>query len=292
MDGIELAAVLGSGMSLLNSSISSIVGAIISTLFLRKNTEKAELEKMKSGKFKEVIDKLLDSGKMTYLEYYKCKNFLKIAKLADSMYQDQKDKSRNHSEPYDFDWFIRFFEYSSIIGDEQMQLLWAKILAGEVQAARSTSLTLLHALSMMQREQALAFCNISQFAFLDINEKLAHPLIFVSTNRKTYENEGITPASLKELERLGLVECSFTEEYIFFNKKVFKTGNKVVEVYGNPDKELKIRAGNVKFTQDGQLLYRAIDDELKTCPVSLLDFTISRFRKRNCRVVINDKNII
>lgn len=292
MNGIELTGIIKDGMTLLSPSISAIVGGIVSTLFLRKNAQMSEFEKIKAGKFKDVIEDLLNSGKMTYLEYYKCNNFLKIAKLADSAYQKRGNEGSNTVDSYDFDWFIRFFEYSSSISDEQMQEIWAKVLAREVETPNSTSITLLHALSMMRREQALAFCNISRFAFLDINERLVHPLIFVSSNRETYEKENITPSLLKELDRLGLVECNFSEEYIFLKKKVFKIRNKVIEVFGDPEREYKIRAGNVKFTRDGQLLYLAIDDELKKCHEGILNFTIEKFRKRNCRVVINDRNII
>lgn len=67
---------------------------------------------------------------MTYTEFYKAKNFLKIAKKADTHYS-QKQQDRNYNF-YDFDWFMRFYEAVGNISDDDMQDIWARILAGEI----------------------------------------------------------------------------------------------------------------------------------------------------------------
>lgn len=290
MDGNALIEVIKSGVPVLNSSISAIAGAIVTTLFLRKNTLTAEFEKIKAGKFSEVIDDLLDSGKMSYFEYYKCKNFLEIAQKADELHSDDGTIDSSHVDD-DFDWFIRFFDYASNISYDEMQILWAHVLAREVESPNTTSLTLLHTLSMMRREQALAFRNIARFALMDITGDFSHLLLFVSSNREAYEKENITPTILKDIERLGLIECNFTEEYVFRRKKVFRTGNKAVTVYGDSHNQHKIKAGNVKFTKDGQLLYSVLDSDSRRYRSDILDFTITRFKNRNCQVVINEREI-
>lgn len=288
MDGNALIEIIKGGLPIFNSTVSAIAGAVVTTLFLRKNTSTTEFEKIKAGKFKDVIDNLLDNGKMSYLEYYKCKNFLQIAQKADNMCGEESTAPQGF---HDFDWFIRFYEYASNIGNEEMQILWAKVLAGEVQRPNTTSVTLLHTLSMMQQEQALAFRNVSRFALMDINDDFAHLLLFISTNRESYEKENITPTLLKELERLDLIECTFSDEYIFKQKKVFRAGNKVITIYGDPENYGKIKAGNVKFTRDGQLLYSALDKDSKRYRSDILDFTITKFQRRNCRVIINDREV-
>lgn len=290
MDRNSAIEVIKSGIPMINSSLSAIVGTVVTTLFLRRNTLATEFEKVKAGKFSEIIDELLKNGKMSYLEYYKCTNFLQIAKKADAMYQEEKSVER---KDYDFDWLIRFFEYSSNVSNDDMQALWARVLAGEVQNPNSTSITLLNTLSMMRQEQAQSFCNISRFALMDmdVSKNLAHLLIFVSTNREAYERENITPTTLKVLERLGLIECNFSDEYVFMKKKIFRTGNKIITVYGDPNNQGKIRAGNIQFTEDGQLLYLALDSDLKKYHGDILDFTITRFQRRNCKVMINDREV-
>lgn len=73
-----------------SNSVSLIIGSIITAVFLRRNTQAQEFEKIKANKFAEVANDLLESGKMTLTEYYKTKNFLKIAEMADSMVQEKE----------------------------------------------------------------------------------------------------------------------------------------------------------------------------------------------------------
>lgn len=293
MDEIMPNEFLENGLSLTSASISSVVGAIIGTLFLRKNTKTSEFEKIKAGKFNVVIDQLLESGDMTYLEYYKCNNFLEIAKKADLHIQKVHANDTEHqNQIYDFDWFVKFYDYAGNISNSEIQELWALILAREITSPHQIPLSLLHSLSIMRSEQANLFCNISRFALRDIKSEEAHLLIFISSNREAYKDSGITPSLLKEIERLGLIECDFKSEYIFLNKKAFKTGNKIITVYGDPNNENKIKSGNVCFTKDGQLLYSILEGDYKNYRSDILDFTLSKFSLRNCNIQINDNKLI
>ncbi len=291
MDENTLIEVIKGGISLANSTVSAIVGALLTTLFLRKNTKASEFEKIKAAKFGDVVDGLLENGKMTYLEYYKCRNFLRIAKKADEKYKKNEGEVKNESVQYDFDWFVRFYDYASNISNEDMQEIWASVFEHEVREPGTSSISLLHALSMMNREQAELFCNISRFALRDIKNYSPQLLLFVSTNREAYKNTEITPEKLKQLEHLGLIDCDFNSEYVFMKKKILRIGNKNITIYGDPDNDNKIKAGNVNFTRDGQLLYDAIDEEFKSYISDILDFTISKLKAINCRVIVNDKEV-
>lgn len=292
MKETALIELLKGSMDIASSSVSAIVGALVTTLFLRKNTQTTEFEKIKAAKFQDVINDLLDSGKMTYLEYYQCSNFLTIAQIADerlreSNYSEEEQEYNN----YDFDWFVSFYDHASKISNDQMQKLWASVLEGEIRRPGTTSLSLLHTLSIMQPDQALMFCNISRFVLKDFATDEPHLLIFISSSREAYKSSRITPAELKELERLGLVECDFSSEYIYWRKKMFKTGNKIITVYGDPNNQNKIKAGNVNFTRDGKLLYSIIDPAFKHYRSEILDYTITKFKRRNCRVDINGRDV-
>lgn len=129
---------------------------------------------------------LLQSGKMTYLEYYRCKNFLSIAEKADKYlnqdhiqveaapvsndnYEGAKnyDNQESNKFDHDFDWFVKFYDYSCLVSDEEMQKIWAAIFCREIVSARSVSLSLLSTLSIMDASQAKCFCNISKHVLLD-----------------------------------------------------------------------------------------------------------------------------
>lgn len=282
--------VVKGGISLGSSTISAIVGALLTTIFLRNNTEITEFKKIQQAKFWEVKEDLLKQGKISYLEYFKCSNFLKIAKKADEVYQATPKEDAEEKKEYEFDWFVKFYEHASSISNEEMQALWASIFAREAAEPGNISLSLLNALSLMSKSQAQLFCNISRFALRDVDYSPIL-LLFVSTNREAYEKSRITPEQLKELQRLGLIDCDFNNEFIFFNKKVLKMGNRVITIYGDPENDNRIKAGNVTFTKDGMALYAVIDDAYKQYRSDILDFTVVRFKHRNCRVIINGRDV-
>lgn len=158
-----LIEIMKSSTPVIQSSISALVGAVISTLFLRKNTNTTEFEKVKTGHFKEIAGTLLDNGKMTYYEYYKCNNFLKIAELADEMRSTSTRNDESQSNEYDFDWFMRFFDTAGNVSNAEMQKLWARILSGEVANTGSFSLRAIETLKNMSQHEATLLQTMAHF---------------------------------------------------------------------------------------------------------------------------------
>lgn len=48
------------------------------------------------------------------------------------------------------------------------------------------------------------------------------------------------------------------------------------------------KAGNVKFTNDGQRLYAILDKDVKGYNSDILEFIIKKFKNRNCQIFVND----
>lgn len=159
MDPNALIEFVKSSAPIIQTSLSAVVGAVISTLFLKTQTNITEYEKIKSGLFKEVITDLLACGKMTYFEFYRCNNFLRISELADEMRRETTQDYESQNRNYDFDWFIRFFDAVGSIGNENMQRLWARILNGEVQHQGSFSFRTLEAMHNLSQYEAYVFAN-------------------------------------------------------------------------------------------------------------------------------------
>lgn len=246
--------------------------------------------------YKDFIKKIIDSNPPTPELLDFLNGFKQIVKqerrkkdVAEKARQFLEDcaKPQNISE----DWFDFFFEKAKLVSNEEMKLIWSKVLAEEANYPGKIKPSLLHALSIMTYEQAQFFCNISRFALRAYKKDDVDLLIFVSTNRKAYLDSNITPKKLKEIERLGLVDCDFDNEYIFKNKIKFIAGNNLLTVYGDPNNDNKIKAGNIDFTNDGKALYDIIDNSNKRYRSDILDFTISKFKSRNCKVLLNNKEI-
>lgn len=212
--------------------------------------------------------------------------------------KDIADKAKafieNSAKPENIkeDWLEFFFDKARLVCTDDMQLIWAKLLAAEANKPGAINPSLLHTMSIMRYEQAVNFGNICRFAFREFRADGVNLLLFISTNREAYADSNINPDVLKELERLGLIECNFEKEYIFKTRKKLVAGNKLLTISGDPKNYKKIKAGNVKFTYDGAKLYYLMDQSYKEYNRDIFEFTIARFKSRNCTIIINDKEII
>lgn len=72
-------------------------------------------------------------------------------------------------EPVSEDWMVQFFECAKDVGDQKMQALWAKILAGEVTAPGKYSRRTLEVLKTLDQQDALAFTHCCSVSFRHSN---------------------------------------------------------------------------------------------------------------------------
>ena len=71
--------------------------------------------------------------------------------------------------PVDHDWTARFFDDAKDVSDKEMQKLWAKLLAGEVESPGSVSLRTLSILRNMTQKEAELFARAVNYSFGGIN---------------------------------------------------------------------------------------------------------------------------
>ncbi len=268
-----------------SSAIQEVVKAIMATLFLRRNTEIKEFEALKEKKFASVADQLLENGNISYLEYYKCKNFMHIAEIADRIYSEKHQEETDNKVGRDFDWFVRFYDYSSIVSNEIIQEIWAKILAEEVFSPGQIRFSLLFALHMMDSSLAMLFNSLSKFTFLD-DRDVPNLMVYLTKNRSFYQEivPELVPKRLNDLERIGLINSNYKEEFVFLSRKNLRVGNNEIRIHGDPDNENKIKAGNIVYTHDGSVLYSIIHDRTNTVNREVMDYTIRKLKMRNCTI--------
>ena len=94
-----LNTIVNAGQALIASpAVEGVVSSLITTLFIRRGEKIKVLEALKEKEYEKVVEELLDTGRLSYVELYKCRNFLEIAKRADEMIAscqaNQKTRSR------------------------------------------------------------------------------------------------------------------------------------------------------------------------------------------------------
>ena len=102
----------------------------------------------------------------------------------------------------DDDWVANFFDKTRLVSDEQMQSLWAKVLAGEANSPGHFSRRAVNILANMDQRDARLFESLTRFEVV-LGDDL-RPFVF-NSNDKIYEGLGISDPSLIHLDSIGLI---------------------------------------------------------------------------------------
>jgi hypothetical protein len=113
------------------------------------------------------------------------------------------------TEDVEDDWIANFFDKCRLISDEQMQSLWARILAGEANSPGKFSKRTVNIVASLDKSDAILFSRACSFVFMFGSPV---PLVF-DVNLKIYNDAGINFSSLTHLESAGLVHFDGFGEY-------------------------------------------------------------------------------
>lgn len=157
------------------------------------------------------------------------------------------------AEKMDDDWVTNFFDKSRIVSDQEMQRLWAQVLAGEANAPGTYSKRTVNFLGDLDKVDADLFSKLCGFGW-QIGDVV--PLVF-KIQAKIYEENGVTFDALSHLESIGLIQFNHLSGFrrLRLPKKFH------VLYYGQPlllempkDKDNDLAIGHVVFTKVGQEL--------------------------------------
>ena len=96
------------------------------------------------------------------VEYQGRKRLANVASVVEDAADELGDKVVSDHEP-DPDWTARFFNDVQDVSSEDMQKIWARILAGEVESPGRTSLRTLDTLRNMTKSDAVMFRGVCDF---------------------------------------------------------------------------------------------------------------------------------
>lgn len=190
--------------TIVDTAVPMVVQGVMTILFADKNSSSATIEQIQSGDFSSAIKSLTSEGKLTAYDFYKWNNILKIAQKADS--ELEKGIIADPSE-FDFDWFLRFFDAAGNIRSDDMQQLWARVLAGEIKQPRSFSLRAVEVLRNMTAHEALAFKNA---AALVLQESDGTFFLFCDTglsDASVNQRYGLSMSDILTLEETGVISA-------------------------------------------------------------------------------------
>ena len=106
---------------------------------------------------------LRTQNRMLYQELRKQQN---IEAIIEAGLNVIKDKETVTKEPVDLDWVNSFFDFIANVSDSDMQILWGKLLAGEVERPGSFSIRTLDVLRKLTKQEAMLFQKFVPYIFV------------------------------------------------------------------------------------------------------------------------------
>lgn len=174
----------------------------------------------------ETDKKLIQRTQMRFLtqELRKQKNLEQIfEKTEKALENEQAESQKNFSQPLNEDWLSYYIEGASKISDEQVQDLWAKILAGEIITPKTFSKRTLDVLLRLSSEEAKLFEKICGYV-VEIGNN-----VVIINEEKLNSPDYFTYLEIMRLGECGLINTSNTSS---LNANVNPTG-KFAIIYGN-----------------------------------------------------------
>lgn len=174
------------------------------------------------------------------------------------------------------DWITNFFDKCRIVSDEEMQLLWAKVLAGEANSPGTYSKRTVNSLGSLDKWDAQLFTNLC--SFVAVIEGRVTPLIY-DEKTSIYNDQQITFDTLTHLDDIGLISFEPLAGY-----KVLKLPQHIDIYYYGTALKAEFKNPENNELQIGKVLLSSIGNELsRICsskPIDgFLDNLIERWTK-------------
>lgn len=185
-----------------------------------------------------------------------------IENIADKACDLLKDVTDCSKEPISDDWMSRFIIAAQDVSDEDVQNMWAKILAGEIQRPGKFSMRTLDVLRNLSKKEAEEFKEILPYII-----RAASDCAFVSCEKDLLDKYKITYSSYITLDTCGLLKLishtSLTKTIEgMYTLRSFYTTDRLLAIENTDDKIANLSINNIfLLTEAGFELSNALLSE-------------------------------
>ena len=171
------------------------------------------------------------------------------------------------------DWIASLFDKSRNVSDSEMQVLWARILAGEANAPGTFSMKTINILSSIDKTDAKAFAKLCAFVWvLELESEIEFVPLVLDVNAAIYGKYGIDFVTLCNLESMGLLFLDQMADLGFFPDRTcprpespkkwiarYQGRQLLLDLPKNANKSVRI--GHTFFTRTGKELFRICESK-------------------------------
>ena len=214
------------------------------------------------------------------VEYQERKRLANVRSVVEDAADELGDKEVPDHES-DPDWTARFFNEVQDVSSEDMQKIWAKILAGEVESPGRTSLRTLDTLRDMTKKDAKMFTDICDFV-------IGNDFVFYDDSIKGFE--ALNYSNLLHLQDCGLINVgpNLVKEFTWGENKQFVLmyHGGALSVTGNSDNDGTLIVPDILLTTAGKELSQFVQCSLH---MEYLQAFSSFLNSKNCQLAYLDR---
>jgi len=188
------------------------------------------------------------------------------------------------STPQDMedDWITNFFDKCRIVSDEEMQLLWAKVLAGEANSPGTYSKRTVNSLGSLDKFDAQLFTKLCSFVWLIGG---SFPLIY-DEEASIYNDQEINFSTLTHLDDIGLISfdalSSSRKTKLPQHMDIYYYGTALRAEFKNAENN-ELEIGKVLLTNIGEELAKICNSK----PIDgFLDYVIEKWAKEGLAITL------
>ena len=222
-----------------------------------------------------------------YQELLKQKN---IEAVVDNAYEELEKVESVSEEPVNQDWMSRFFNCVEDIGDEEMQKIWGKVLAGEIKKPGSFSKRTLDVVKNLSPEEANAFDSIVPFVLSDESSA------FLPSAKALLDKYKVSYGTILLLAESGLmVSNGFISEGLTANETrhpIMHYKGSALAITRKGQRNVELSFGVYPLTQAGGELYKIIQKESKQ--EYLFDFVetlLKEWKGKGIRITMHNASL-
>ena len=242
---------VGKGVSTAIEKLSSAIGTVYGPCHTR-NVAKAEADAAKIKKQGELEVEELERRtrcRIQLQDAYHQRNLENIIHEAASLMDDNAKP-----EAIEPDWMANFLRKAEGISDDEMQNLWARVLAGKSNNPGTFSRRTVNLLADLDKDDAEKFANLCRYLWYDFKGE-RYPMIF-DIGEPIYKEHGLDYSTLLHLETIGLIQLAqgslFAKSFDSQIAMLMYDNNQLVALREGVSAQMKI--GRVLLTKTGQEL--------------------------------------
>ena len=181
-------------------------------------------------------------------------NCEKVLMLATNEVQQSEKISE---KPVDEDWLTRFFHIVEDINSEEIQIVWSKILAGEIMQPGRFSLRTIETIRNVSKDEAEMFQNIIPIVMKSVNN------LFITNDESILKKNGINYGMILRLSECGLINSnsllSFEFKVTNHDAAQIFNNNTLIKILGKESIIYNFSLGIYTLTKAGEELYSILN---------------------------------